>query len=268
MRLERQQPTQQERGVLVQREWLVENEKDGTLLALIPEGEFLAGRTTERRLFSVRLPAYYLALTCVTNLQYARFLNEAWPGPAERDMWISLDKNCAVRWDGDGYDVFEGKESQPVKEVSWAGAKAYCSWAGLRLPSELEWEKGARGVEGRAYPWGTQWDETKCRNRKNKGHETTCCVWSYPGSSGHWGLYQMSGNVWEWSADWYDSDAFARYKTGDLKMPASGTGTGHVLRGGAWSSDGTDSCRCGDRRYYGPGDRGIHDYGFRCARNL
>jgi formylglycine-generating enzyme required for sulfatase activity len=211
------------------------NEKDGTQLVLIPEGVFLAGGSAKDegggQPFPVRLPAYYLALYPVTNIQYVQFLSQGQPSKSDLNKWILLDSDCFVRKAGSRYEAYGDKNDHPVVQVSWYGANAYAKWAGLRLPSELEWEKGARGVDGREYPWGNTWDESKCRNSTNRGDERTCSVQSYPEGRSQWGLYQMSGNVWEWCDDWYDSDAYNRYRQGKL-IPSS-EGRGRVLRGGS-----------------------------------
>ena len=248
---------------------VIENAKDGTLLGLVPEGEFLVGGSGSDegggQPFPVRLPAYYLALHAVTNGQYARFLNASRPAKADLDKWIWLDSDCFVRAQGSGYEAYGGKADHPVVRVSWYGAEAYCAWSGLRLPSELEWEKGSRFVDGREYPWGNTWDQNKCRNDKNKGNERTCGVWQYPQGQSLFGMYQMSGNVWEWCWDWYDKDAYNRYKGGNLTPPS--TGVSRVLRGGSWGVGPPGLFRCAYRYGLKPGTRG-YNYGFRCARAL
>jgi len=224
--------------------WLIENEKDGTILALIPEGEFLAGGPGANegggKPFAVRLPAYYIAVTPVTNEQYARFLKE-------RSDLLS-------------------KPDHPVVNVSWHEAVAYCEWAGLRLPTELEWEKGARGLDGRKYPWGNDWENgRRCRWSGNSGNETTCSVWAYPEGISPWGLRQTSGNVWEWCADSYDPSAPKRWKRGDTAQAS--TGQYRCLRGGSWDYALTVGFRCAHRSGGDPGRRS-DGLGFRCARTV
>jgi len=236
---------------------LIENSKDGTLLVLIPEGEFVAGGSGSDEggsSFKLKLPAYYLALHPVTNAQYARFLADRRPAASDLEKWILLDRDCFVRASGNGYEAYGDKEDHPVVQVSWFGAEAYGEWAGLRLPSELEWEKGARGVDGREYPWGNDWENGKrCRNDNNKGNETTCGVWSYPEGCSPHGMYQMSGNVWEWCEDWHESGAYNRYKSGDLTAPKSAGS--RVLRGGSWRIVNAGCFRCAYRFLSDPGNR-------------
>jgi len=199
--------------------------KDGTLLILIPEGKFLAGDEK----VPVHLPPYYLAAHPVANAQYNKFVKET--------GYSSIPE----RWE---------YPEHPVAKVSWEDAQAYCKWADLRLPTELEWEKGARGIDGRKYPWGNDWERERCRWIGNQGPETTCSVWEYPDGCSPYGLYQMSGNVWEWCEDWYDESKTAR-----------------VLRGGSWSLDDSDSFRCAYRTLDAPTHRS-YNYGFRCAKSV
>ena len=245
------------------------NEKDGTLLVPIPGGVFLAGGPGyyegRGEPFPVDLPPYYLALYPITNVQYARFLSLARPSDKDLKKWIRLDEDCFVRRAGDRFEAYGGKADHPVVQVSWWGAEAYCEWAGLRLPSELEWEKSARGVDGRQFPWGNEWDESRCRNYMNRDEETTCRVKRYPEGVSPWGLSQMAGNVWEWCADPYDAAAYNRYRGGDLQPPSSGGA--RVLRGGSWCSGPAGSFRCAYRGSCAPEGR-YGSNGFRVARSL
>ena len=251
-------------------DFVVEHAGDGSVLVLVPEGEFLAGGPGEDegkgKPFLVKLGGYYLGLHAVTNAQYARFLTER-GSSGEVGKWIMLDKDCFLRKGGAGYEAYGGKEEHPVVQVSWWGAQAYCEWSGLRLPTELEWEKGARGVDGRSYPWGEEMDFGKCRNGKNKGSETTCGVWSYPECVSPWGCYQMAGNVWEWCEDVYESGAYDRYKGGELSSPKGSSVGSRVVRGGSWYYGLELDFRCASRNILDPDLR--YDYlGFRVARTL
>ncbi len=245
------------------------NEKDGTLLSLIPEGEFLAGGSGKDEgggePFPVWLSAYYLALYPVTNIQYAQFLIQVQPSEGDLKKWVLLDLDCFVRKAGNRYEAYGNKSDHPVVNVSWYGAKAYGEWAGLRLPSELEWEKGARGVDGREYPWGSIWDKSKCRNRENRKTEKTCSVQSYPEGRSPWGLYQMSGNICEWCEDRFDTDAYKRYQQGTVSSPPEGVN--RVLRGGSWFSLNPMRFRGASRSRVAPVSR-LDRNGFRLARTV
>jgi formylglycine-generating enzyme required for sulfatase activity len=227
---------------------LIEHQQTGMLLVLVPDGTFLAGEPDSDagggEPFKVELSAFYLGLHPVTNRQYAQCVKaNGHPAPYYEEPW-------------------KVEADHPVVSVSWGDAQSYRRWAGLRLPRELEWEKAARGTDGRRYPWGNDWYAGNCRNNKNRRNETTAAVWNYPVGASPWGHYQMSGNVWEWCEDWYDGGAYDRYKRGDLTPPDSGAH--QVVRGGSWSRGNPGDFATFLRRHDVPRHR-YHNRGFRCG---
>lgn len=230
--------------------WRVHNDKDGTVLGLVPGGNFLAG---EKKV-SGRLPAFFLALHPVTNGQYRLFVDDTGYHPPDRADW------GAAIWNGKEFS--EEYADHPVVCVTWEDAQAYCAWSGLRLPTEWEWEKASRGADGRKYPWGEEMCWSKCRNDSNRGDGTTSTVREYPDGVSPFGHFQMSGNVLEWCEDWYDRKANYRFCRGQFTTPLSGDR--RVARGGGWSLNTEYYFRCTYRYRRDPQYR-YADVGFRCA---
>jgi len=271
---------------------------DGMTLVCVPAGEFLMGSEDkyyndddEMPQHTVDLDPYWIDQTEVTNAMFAEFvaatgyrttaeiegsgyvfrpqqspvlvkINGRW---VEQDMpqwqWVDgIDWQHPSRPDGD----LDEKEDHPVVQVSWNDAEAYCSWAGRFLPSEAQWEKAARGNEGDIYPWGNQSPTSSFLNYQwNIGD--TIAVGSYPAGASPYGIYDMAGNVWEWTADWYSSSYYSS-QTNWLNPVGPVSGTQRIVRGGAWDVDGIYARAA--HRYSYPPDHRVSKLGFRCALRI
>ena len=241
---------------------------DGAEMILVPAGEFIMGSDADEiaRLaikqelvedemprHRVYLDTFYIDTYEVTNAHFQQFVHATgYRTQAEREDWGWADtgdewgKVNGATWRaplGPGSSIAE-LEQHPVIQVSQEDAKAYCAWAGKRLPTEAEWEKAARGTDGRIYPWGDQFDGTRlnfcdahCQRSwhdqaSNDGYRYTAPVGHYAGDKSPYGAYDMAGNVREWVADWYDENYYKNSPTRNPPGPASGEQA--VLRGGGW----------------------------------
>jgi formylglycine-generating enzyme required for sulfatase activity len=253
-----------------------------TDMIAVPGGPFTmgadsGGQDDEHPAHTVTLPPFRLDRTEVTNGAYQRCVDAKVCRPHDS---TSAKKN---HFPDD--ETFRGPE-QPVSSVSWDDAKAYCSWAGKRLPTEAEWEKAARSADGRKYPWG---NTPPVAEFAVFGVQRTANVGTHPKGNGPYGHADLGGNVWEWVEDQYDPYAYRR-NGADRGIPGScdeilaaqneirqsgrqgftgsnpiPTSCERVLRGGAFNYDG-GGLRAANRVHH-PGNFRMIMSGFRCAKD-
>jgi formylglycine-generating enzyme required for sulfatase activity len=245
---------------------------DQMVLVEIPAGEFEMGssKVDDPDAFDEELPqhivyldTYWIDQTEVTNAQYALCVaaSGACTQPANN---YSLTRESY--YDDSQYANY------PVIFVSWGQAAAYCAWANRRLPTEAEWEKAARGTDGRIYPWGNIFDGTlvnycdvNCKSpwrdpSFTDGYEDTSPVGAYSTGESVYPVWDMAGNVYEWVADWYGPYNSSR----QVEPIGPDSGTEKIIRGGSWGDDRLH-IRTAIRSHIGP-DNWLNFIGFRCAR--
>jgi iron(II)-dependent oxidoreductase len=176
-------------------------------MVLIPAGPFTMGGNNgpkdERPEHRVILEDFYIDRNKVTNGQFARFMNIRASNANDGRRWYDIDDTDARIHRRNGrWSAHPGHENHPVVEVSWYGALAYCSWRGKRLPTEAEWEKAARGPDGRKYPWGND-PPDKTRAHFGGGWNELTPVGNFAKGASPYGVLDMAGNGWEWVSSAY-----------------------------------------------------------------
>ena len=223
-------------------------------MVVVPAGEFTMGSATgdadEQPVHQVYVNAFSMDKYQVSVKHYARFL-EATHHDIPPD-WSIMNR--------------PQHQNRPVANVDWADAAAYCTWVGKRLPTEAEWEKAARGTDGRTYPWGNE-PPTRFHATSGKeiwsSHTAPSPVGTLEEGKSPYGIYDTAGNVWEWVSDWYDPDYYQNSPSQNPTGPP--TGESKVVRGGSWGS-GPKDLRSANREVHVPSFRGFGT-GFRCAKN-
>ena len=210
----------------------------------IPMGHFLMGDTRDKKAFvhKVHLEAFWIDTREVTNAQYREFVT-------------ATTSSTPRYWKDAKYSA----PDQPVVGISWTDADAYCQWKNRRLPTEAEWERAARGTQSRLFPWGDRFDAAKTNTREAKTRRPLP-VGTFLGGATTEGLFDMSGNVWEWCQDWFEEEYYRVSPLHNPEGPASGKK--RVIRGGGWSAPHVHMAK---RRGEKP-DKTYPSLGFRCAR--
>ena len=238
-------------------------------MLLVPEGEFLMGNNNDGERFSspehmVYLDAFYIDKYEVTRAQY------------QACMEAGACRTPPSSSSGDHHQNFFEPSRYPINSVNWEEAETYCEWAGLRLPTEAEWEKAGRGMDGRMYPWGDEFNNYQdcfLVNFNGGGSNPGCdgYVWSapvgtFPAGASPYGAQNMAGNVYEWVADWFDGTYYSRSPERNPTGPSNPDQRydARVVRGGSHSSP-LNFLQV-TFRYSSEGSRSPN-HGFRCARD-
>jgi formylglycine-generating enzyme required for sulfatase activity len=240
---------------------------DNTEMRKIPAGPFLMGSddgpADERPQHRINLPEFLIDRLPVTNSQFAKFLEvKEVRGTAAKRWYDSDDTDARIHIRAGRWQADPGFENHPVIETSWFGAMAYCEWSGKRLPTEAEWEKSARGTDGRKFPWG---DDPPDRTRAHfsAGWNDFRPVGSFLKGASPYGVLDLAGNGWEWVSSAYLPYPYdAADGREDLKRDLV-----RVIRGGGQDSAAEELRTTHRGGHVSRNFRsGHHNIGFRCAR--
>jgi len=235
-------------------------------MVLIPAGKFMMGCNEEEDsdcgddeepYHDVYLDAYLIDKREVTAGDYMECVED---GPCDR---LETTSKC------NNPKYYRDRNDHPINCVDWYAAQAYCQWKGQRLPTEAEWEKAARGTDGRKYPWGNDWAGCHRAIMRAFGDDgcgffTTSPVCTKSAGNTPNGICDMAGNVWEWVSDWYSAEVYD--SDGRTNPTGAESGSEKVLRGGCWSSD--PRFLGVSRRLKKAPDSSSEFRGFRCARSV
>jgi len=274
----------------------LESGKDVIKVVYVSAGIFVMGSDSEypdeKPIHEVYLDAFWIDQTEVTNARYAAFLNQllseitvvsnnhvflGYEMISDLDCTDCDDWEDQITWDGSKFYALSAYQNHPVTMVNWYGAQAYCELTGRRLPTEAEWEKAARGKNSLIYPWGDNFD---CKNGNFDdetiidnytvpggegcdGYDQAAPVGSFPEGVSPYGVLDLSGNVWEWVSDWYESNYYSGLISNNPIGPLYGTE--RVLRGGAWFDSDLSARSCS--RHARPPNYFKNYIGFRCAHD-
>jgi len=241
----------------------------GISMVLVSAGPFILGSTNgdsdEVPIREIFLDGFYIDQFEVTNASYKECVDQGRCNPPRQ-----FDSQTRFEY----YGTTE-YANYPVIYVSWEDARMYCQWRAGRLPTELEWEKAARGPEGFVYPWGNEFDEGNanycggavfCPDAPDDGYKDTAPVDAFASGASPYGAFQMAGNVNEWTADWYDQNFYSSLNDGDENPLGPESGSGRVIRGGSFGLN-AEKIRTTNRGFNAPSEFSEFD-GFRCVVDL
>jgi formylglycine-generating enzyme required for sulfatase activity len=239
---------------------------DGAEMVLVPAGEFTMGgpgkAIDEDKLeapeHKLTLPAFRMDKCEVTTALYCRFLNETKQTPDTTGALFGLPQYTPITCAGGQWQPLPGKEKFPMTNVTWAGATAYAKWAGKRLPTEAEWEKAARGTDGRKFPWGADFSAGLMRF----GQDNLGPVGERPKGASPCGCLDMAGNAWEWTSSLFKPYP---YVATDGREDPTNTTDRRVARGGSWT--GEPYIATTTYRFRPCPDDAYPFLGFRCAKD-